>query len=90
MPAFASDCNLEQTRNEMELVDNLTDAHPPGLPLPNRMHRLVTLDRAISSPERPEALARSHPPLDGPMILLQNVIQVLHRPQSTSALQSAL
>ena len=43
----------------MELADNLTDAHPPGLPFPNRMHRFVTLDRAVGSPERPEALARS-------------------------------
>ncbi len=65
-----SDCNLEQPGDEMELADNLTDAHPPGLPLPNRMHRFVTLDRAVGSPERADALARSHPPLDGPMILL--------------------
>ena len=75
----ASDCNLEQPSDEMELADNLTDAHPPGLPLPNRMHGFVTLDRAVGSPERAEALARSHPPLDGPMILLQDVIKVLHR-----------
>jgi hypothetical protein len=61
---------------EMELADNLTDAHPPGLPIPNRMHGFVTLDRAIGSPERAETLARSHLPLDSPMILLQNVIQV--------------
>ena len=85
----ASDCNLEQPSDEMELADNLTDAHPPGLSLPNRMHGFVTLDRAIGSPERAEALARSHPPLDGPMILLQNVIKVLHRPQSTSTPQRA-
>ena len=51
----ASDCNLEQPSDEMELADNLTDAHPPGLPLPNRMHRFVTLDRAVGSPERAEA-----------------------------------
>src|SRR5260370_26411091 len=75
----ASDCNLEESSDEVELADNLTDAHPPRLPLPNRMHSFVTLDRAVSSPERAEALARSHPPLDGPMILLQDVITVLHR-----------
>ena len=85
----ASDCNLEQPSDEMELADNLTDAHPPGLSLPNRMHGFVTLDRAVGSPERAEAFARSHPPLDSPMILLQDVIQVLHRPQSTSTPQRA-
>ena len=74
MPVFASDCNLEQPSDEMELADNLTDAHPSGLPLPNRMHGFVALDRAVGSPERAEALARSHPPLDGSMILLQYVI----------------
>src|SRR5260370_9514613 len=42
----ALDCNLEQPGDEMELADYLTDAHPPGLPLPNRMHGFVTLDRA--------------------------------------------
>ena len=84
-----SDCNLEQPRDEMELANNLTDAYPLGLPLPNRMHGFVTLDRAVGSPERAEALARSHPPLDGPMILLQDVIQVLHRPQSTATPQRA-
>ncbi len=45
----ASDCNLEQPSDEMELADNLTDVHPPGLPLPNRMHGFVTLDRAVGS-----------------------------------------
>ena len=87
MAAVTSDCNLEQPRDEMELANNLTDAYPPGLPLPNRMHRFVTLDRAVGSPERAETLARSYPPLDGPMILLQDVIKVLHRPQSTSTPQ---
>jgi hypothetical protein len=72
----ASDCNLEQHRDEMKLADDLTDAHPPGLPLPNRLHGFVTWDGAVGSPERAEALARSHPPLDSTMILPQNVIKV--------------
>ena len=74
----ASDCNLEQPSDEMELADNLADADPPGLRLPNRMHGFLTLDRAVGSPERAEALARAHPPLDGPMNLLQDVIKVWH------------
>jgi hypothetical protein len=61
----ASDCNLQQPGDEMELAANLTDAHPPGLPLPNRMHGFVTLAGLVGSPERAEALARSHAPLDG-------------------------
>src|SRR5260370_36120250 len=45
-----SDCDLEQPSDEMEMADNLTEAHPPGLPLPNCMHGFVTLDRAVGSP----------------------------------------
>src|SRR5258707_6320132 len=64
-----SDCNLEQPGDEMELAFNLTDAYPPGLPLPNRMHRFVTLDRAVGSPARAYALAHSHPSSPVPMVL---------------------
>ena len=71
----ASDCNPEQSSDEMELAGNLTGAHPPGLPLPNRIHGLVTFDRAVGSPERAGALARSQAPLDGPMIPPQDVIE---------------
>jgi hypothetical protein len=57
--------NLEQPSDEMELADDLTGAHPPGLPFPNCMLRVIALDRAVGSPERAEALARSHAPFDG-------------------------
>jgi hypothetical protein len=70
----ASDCNLEQPSDQMELAHNLTDAYPSDLPLPNRMHGFVTLDRAVGSPERAETLAGSHAPLDCPMILFNGLI----------------
>ena len=60
MPRSHSDYNLEQPSDEMELADNLTHADPSGLPLPNRMHRFVTLDRAVGSQnERKPWLART-------------------------------
>lgn len=43
----ALDRNGKQPCDELELADNLTDAHPLCLPLPNRMHRFVTLDRSV-------------------------------------------
>jgi hypothetical protein len=89
MPAPRQIAIWNSAGDEMELADNLTDAGRPGLPLPNRMHGFVTLDRVAGSPERAEALARSHALLDGPMILLQDVIKVWCWLQSTSMPQCA-
>src|SRR5271166_520331 len=43
------------------------------------MNRLVAGDRTPSSPECTKILARAHPAFDGPVILFQNIIEVLHR-----------
>ena len=51
---------------------------------------LVACQRAPGSPKRTEALAGVNPPLDGPVVLLQDIIEVRHRPVSTVLLQSAL
>lgn len=80
IPLHRSCSRVEESGNELELADNLTDTDPPRLPLPNRMDRFVTLDRSVSSPEGAESLARSHSPLDSPVVLLQHIVQVLHRP----------
>ena len=39
--------------NELNLLPNIRTAHPPGLPLPDHVHGLVSLDR---SPHRAKAL----------------------------------
>src|SRR5271165_6628969 len=43
------------------------------------MDRFVAGDRAPSSPERAKMLACAYPALDRPMILFQNVVEILHR-----------
>src|ERR1700736_4963985 len=47
-------------------------------------------DRAPSSPEGAKILTRADPALDRPMILFQNIVEILHRSMSTVLLQSAL
>src|SRR4029077_13441669 len=52
------------------------------------MNRFVTGDRAPSSPEGAKMLACTHPAFDGPVILFQDVIKVLHRSMSTLLFQN--
>src|SRR5271167_1012245 len=54
------------------------------------MNCFVTCDRAPSSPEGAKILVCAHPALDRPMILFQNIVEILHRSMSTVLLQSAL
>src|SRR5271167_3565901 len=54
------------------------------------MNRLVAGYRTPSSPECTKMLARAHPAFDGPVILFQNIIEVLHRSMPAILLQSLL
>ena len=87
--ATASPGNLEQSCDEVEAAFNLTDPYSSYLPLSNRGHRFVSLDRSPSSPKGPKALARPHSPLDRSMVLFQDVAQVLNRSQLASPPQRA-
>jgi hypothetical protein len=61
---------------------------PVRLAFANHMNRFVAGDRAPSSPEGAKMLAWTHPAFDGPVILLQDVIEVLHWSMSAVLLQS--
>src|SRR5580692_7478989 len=52
------------------------------------MNRFVAGDRAPSSPEGAKMLACTHPAFDGPVILFQDVIKILHRSMSTLLFQN--
>src|SRR5271166_3398836 len=54
------------------------------------MDRFVAGDRAPSSPERAKMLACAYPTLDRPMILFQNVVEILHRSMPAILFQSLL
>src|SRR5271166_6862777 len=59
-------------------------------PLRIIMNRLVAGDGAPSSPERPEILTGADPALDGPVILFEDVIEILHRSVLAVLLQNTL
>ena len=63
---------------------------PACLPLADHMDRLVARDCAPGSPEGAEMLACTHPAFDGPMVLFQDIIEVLHRAMPAIVRQSTL
>jgi hypothetical protein len=75
----------EHSRDQAELPDDFTLADPSCLSLPNHVHCLITGDRPPRTPKGSEALAGFHSSFDGSMILFQDVVQILHRPEPTAA-----
>src|SRR6202007_2047921 len=53
----------------------------------NHVYGLVASQRAPGSPKRTETLASVNPPLDGPVVLLQDIIEVRHRPVLAAGVQ---
>jgi hypothetical protein len=68
----------EQNENEaMEQTDRRQRTYR-GLTLSDHMDRFVTGDGAPRTPEQAEVLTRIDPTLDRPVILFQDVIDILH------------
>ena len=70
---------FEELVDELNLTPNIRSAHPPNLPLPQHVHRLITLNRSLRRLEFSEPLLGVYPAFDRAMILLQDIVQVLHR-----------
>src|SRR5215470_9980928 len=64
------------------LRSHVTLPHPPNLSFPNLVHRLVTLNRPSCTTELTKMLLGTDAFLDGTVILLQDVIQILNRPMT--------
>src|SRR5260370_8795583 len=81
----------EQTKNEaMEKTAPRRQRASVRLAFADHMDRFVAGDRAPSSPERAKMLACAYPALDRPMILFQNIVEILHRSIPPILLQSLL
>ena len=78
----------EQAENEAVQQNNpATRSTFARLAFAHHMDRFVTGDRPPSSPERAKMLACTYPALDRPMILFQDVIEILHRSMPAIILQ---
>jgi hypothetical protein len=71
--------------DELNLTPNITSAHPPNLPLPQHVHGFVTLNRSMRRLEFSEPLLGVNSAFDRTVILLQDIVQVLHRSVPTTA-----
>jgi hypothetical protein len=70
----------EQLVDKLILTPNIRPAHPSNLSLPHRVDRFITLNRSSRRLELAESLLGVHPSLDGAVVLLDDVVQVLHGP----------
>src|SRR5271156_6545169 len=80
---------IEQLVDKLILFANIIVADPPRLPLPDHVHRLVSLNRSPRGLELAKALLGLHSSFDRSMILLQDVVQILHRSMSAAAAQGS-
>ena len=81
---MSSSGEAERAIDEPVLHSDVTLRHPPNLALPNLVHRFVTLNRPPRTTELPKMLLGTDPFLDGAVILLQNVVQILNRPMTAA------
>jgi hypothetical protein len=68
--------------DEPVLRQNVTLLHPSDLILVDLVHRLVALNRLTRTTESTEMLLGAEPFLDGTVISLQDVIQILNWPMT--------
>ncbi len=69
----------------MNLTPNIVPAYPPNLPLPDHVHGFVALNRSPRRLEFSKALLGIDAAFDRSVILLQDIVQVLHRSVPTAA-----
>jgi hypothetical protein len=72
----------EDPINKLVRPSDVTLLHPPDLALPNVVHHLVALLRSPLRSELPKVLLGTDLFLDGAVILLQNVVQILNWPRT--------
>src|SRR3954466_15380524 len=60
---------------------------PKRLAFAEHVNRFVAGQGTPSRPERPKVLARLHPPLDGPVVLFDQLIEVTPHPMSAVFVQ---
>jgi hypothetical protein len=76
---------IEQLVDEAILLAKIIGANPPGVALPNHVHRLISLYRSSRCAELAKPLLGLHGSFDRSMILLQDIVRVLDRSMSAVA-----
>ena len=75
---------VERPTDEAAVHSDVTVPHSPNLVLLNLVRCFAALNRPPSTTELPKVLLGTEPFLDGAVILLQNVVQILNRPMAAA------
>src|ERR1700720_4377412 len=81
---------IEKSGNEDRLSSDIASADLSNLPLPDHRHCFETCQCSSGGSEPAEAEPRSDQTLDAPMILLDNIIQILALPETRTAPEFAV
>src|ERR1700688_2314117 len=81
---------IEKSGNEDRLSSDIASADLSNLPLPDHRHRFEPCQCSSGGSEPAEAEPRSDQTLDAPMILLDNIIQILALPETRTAPEFAV
>src|SRR5829696_8435965 len=73
--------DAEETFDEPRLPRRVSAVQPFHLPLSHHVHGLNTFRRPLRGVKRAEALHRPPPPSDRPVVLFDDVVEVLHPSQ---------
>jgi hypothetical protein len=87
MGGEVSGSQIEQPVDEPILLASIIVADPLCLALPDHVYRLVSRNRSPSCVELAKALLGLHSSFDRPMILLQDIVQILDRSMPVAAAQ---
>ena len=71
--------------NECCLPSDVILRQPSDLSLTNHVHHFDSLKCSAGRVEGAESLTRSDPPFDASVILLDDIVQVAHRPAATAS-----
>jgi hypothetical protein len=80
--------HLEQFVDQLSLSSDIRTAHPPRLPIPNYVHRLITLHRAMRHLELSVPLLAPNPAFRRSVVVYQDTVLILHRSVLASAVKS--
>jgi hypothetical protein len=83
--AASSAGQLEELVDELNLTLNIFPVYPTSLPFPDHVHAFVTLNGSLRRLEFSEPLLGVHSAFDRAVVLLQDIVQVLHRSVPTTA-----
>ncbi len=78
----------EHLVDELILTPHISPAHPSNLSLAQHVDRFISRNRSSGRLELSKSLLGIHSSFDGAVVLLDDVVQILHRPVTAAMAES--